>query len=298
MLSAEELELRKNMSLQDKIDFSAEKIESWYDHWQGQVYVAFSGGKDSTVLLDLVRSIFPEIPAVFFDTGLEFPEIRDFVKTIPNCVMIRPKLTFRQVLEKYGYPVISKEQSRYLHDLQSSKSQKLIDLRINGDKNGSWHVAKKWFFLRDAPFKISDRCCDALKKRPAHTYDKQTGRKAFLGTSAFESRRRLQQYLRYGCNAYDTQRPTSAPLSFWVDKDIWEYIRQFKLPHSKIYDMGYERTGCMFCMYGVQQQSKPNKFQRMAITHPQLYKYCIEDLGCGAVMDFIGIDYKPEGHSA
>lgn len=44
----------------------------------GGAYVSFSGGKDSTVLLDIARKIYPEIPAVFSNTGLEYPEIRKF----------------------------------------------------------------------------------------------------------------------------------------------------------------------------------------------------------------------------
>ena len=73
------------------------------------VSVSFSGGKDSTVLLDLARRAFPDIPAVFVDTGLEYPEIRDFVKSIPKVTWLRPEIPFPRVIETYGYPVISKE---------------------------------------------------------------------------------------------------------------------------------------------------------------------------------------------
>ena len=59
--------------------FSDRRIIQWYEAKEGQVYVSFSGGKDSTVLLDKVRRLFPEVPAVFCDTGLEYPEIREFV---------------------------------------------------------------------------------------------------------------------------------------------------------------------------------------------------------------------------
>jgi len=291
-VTQEELLYRQSLSLQDKIDMTCEKIESWYDHWQGNIYIAFSGGKDSTVLLNLVRSIFPEVPAMFSDTGLEYPEIREFVKTVPNCVMIKPKLTFRQVIEKYGYPIISKEQSRYLFDMQRSKSEKLRDLRINGNRWGMGKISKKWLFLIDAPFKISPYCCDKLKKYPAHQYEKQTKRHPMIGSTVEESFMRRETYLRFGCNAYETNRPISMPLAFWKEQDIWEYIHKYNISYSKIYDMGYNRTGCMFCMFGVQLENNPNKFQKMAITHPQLYKYCIENLGLGNVLDFIGIDYK------
>ena len=72
---------------------------------------SFSGGKDSTVLLHIAREMYPNIKAVFCDTGLEYPEIRKFVKTFDNVDKVRPKMGFRKVCEKYGFPIISKEVS-------------------------------------------------------------------------------------------------------------------------------------------------------------------------------------------
>jgi len=82
------LKQRQGLPLEAKIIFSQKRIREWHDHWLGQTYIAFSGGKDSTVLLDLVRELYPETPAVFCDTGLEYPEIKDFVKTIPNVIWV------------------------------------------------------------------------------------------------------------------------------------------------------------------------------------------------------------------
>ena len=89
-----------------KVEKSKLRIREWYDHFDGNVFVSCSGGKDSTALLHLVRSLYPEVPAVFVDTGLEFPEIREFVKTLPNVEWLKPDISFRLVIEKHGYPVI------------------------------------------------------------------------------------------------------------------------------------------------------------------------------------------------
>jgi 3'-phosphoadenosine 5'-phosphosulfate sulfotransferase (PAPS reductase)/FAD synthetase len=160
-ITIEELKYRQSLPLQDKIDMSCEKIEQWYNHWNGQVYVAFSGGKDSTVLLDIVRNraFIPDskdIPAVFSDTGLEYPEIRDFVRTIDNVVWVRPKMSFYEVIQKYGYPVISKEQSSYIDEYRNAHSEKLKHIRLYGNESGKFKISDKWKFLIDAPFKISE----------------------------------------------------------------------------------------------------------------------------------------------
>ena len=294
LVTQEELNNRLALPFKDKMDLSVEKIEKWYDYWKGQVYVSFSGGRDSTVLLHLVRSVFPEIPAVFIDTGLEYPEIKDFVKQTDNVTTIRPDMSFRQVIEKYGYPVVSKEQSKYIYEVRHTQSEKMMKLRMEGNGKKVGKLFDKYMYLVDAPFKISDKCCDALKKRPAHIYEKETGRVPFLGTRVEESRLRERTYLKYGCNLYDTKRPTSAPLSFWTEQDIKIYIFKYRVAYSKIYDMGYDRTGCMFCMFGTKDEWGLNKFQRMKITHPQLYKYCIENLGCGEVLDYMNINYGKE----
>ena len=106
---AQRLKELQALPLERKIGITSARIIEWYTHWDGQVYVAFSGGKDSTVLLDIARKLFPDIEAVFVNTGLEYPEIQKFVKTFDNVTMLRPKLRFDEVIKKHGYPMISKE---------------------------------------------------------------------------------------------------------------------------------------------------------------------------------------------
>ena len=101
----------QSLSLQAKILMTRQRIKEWYKAWDGKVYVSFSGGKDSTVLLHIARELYPEIEAVYVDTGLEYPEIRQFVKTHENVTIIRPEKNFKQVILEHGYPVASKGRS-------------------------------------------------------------------------------------------------------------------------------------------------------------------------------------------
>ncbi len=300
----EDLKIMQSWSLERKIQVTQTRIIEWYQHWEGKVYVSFSGGKDSTVLLDLARRIYPDIEAVFVDTGLEYPEIRAFVKTFNNVTWLKPKMNFKQVIEQYGYPVISKRVSRQIHDVKKHGENCWAWGCFNGREKGFLNM-EKWKPLIEAPFKISDQCCNVMKKKPMKEYGKKTGKKAIIGTRADESQQRVGTWLKQGCNAFNNKEPISQPLSFWTEQDILQYLKQFNIPYASIYGdiveneqgklmtTGVSRTGCMFCMFGVHLEKEPNKFQRMAVTHPKQYDYCINKLGCGKVLDYIGVDYSP-----
>lgn len=285
-LTIDELRQRQNFDLDQKIELTKVAIRQFYDFFDGQVYVSFSGGKDSTVLLDIVRSEYPNVKAVFSDTGLEYPEIRNFVKTIPNVDWIKPKMTFLEVIQTQGYPLISKEQSLYIRQYRTTHSDYLKSVRWNG-KNGRFKISEKWKFLCDAPFKISERCCNILKKNPLHHYNKITGLRPMIGTMATDSRVRERIYLRDGCNSFRVAGgEQSTPLGFWNEADVWQYIKEKKLCYSCIYDKGLDRTGCIFCMFGI-AQDKGNRFKILQQLHPELYKYCMDKLGIREVLNYL-----------
>lgn len=113
-----ELTQMQSLPLELKIKKSQQRIREWYDYFDGNVYLSFSGGKDSTVLKHIIDNMYNDIPSVFVNTGLEFPEIQTFVREIKagkyNCFntnieILYPEIKFNEVILNYGYPVISKE---------------------------------------------------------------------------------------------------------------------------------------------------------------------------------------------
>ncbi len=285
VLTDEELKARYAWSLDRKIEESCDRIVDWHSRFGGRVSVSFSGGLDSTVLLDLVRNKcgYPDVPAVFSNTGLEFPENVHFVRSIPNVHEIRPRRGFRQVIETFGYPVVSKRVSQYVGEVQraqgetATKRLRLTGMTSRGTKSRLGEIPDVWKPLVTCGFRVSDKCCDVLKKEPLARAMKLFG-PPFVGTRAEESMQRELSYKQHGCNAYHMQSPRSTPIAFWTGQDIREYIQRESLPYSPLYDMGYDRSGCMWCLLGA-HHADDNRFELLAKTHPRVYAFCRDRLG-------------------
>ena len=309
-----ELKQKPSLPLSEKINASLDLIRDWYEHWGGQVYISFSGGKDSTVLLDLARKIYPDIEAVYIDTGLEYPEIKTFVKSFDNVTIIRPEMNFRKVIEKYGYPLISKEVANIIRGARKGKSSyirycKVYDFDSISDKYTKRYDCSRYKYLADSDIPISEQCCDVMKKKPAKVFEKKSGKKPIIATMANESALRQTSWLRYGCNVFEGKRESSRPLSFWTEQDILEYLSKFNIPYASVYgdiikddDDKYKttkctRTGCVFCGFGCHLEKEPNRFQMLKETHPKLHEYCMRPLDEGGlgmkdVLEFINVKYE------
>ena len=306
--SFQKLKQMQSLPLEQKIIVSKMRIRQWHEHYEGSVYVGFSGGVDSTVLLHLVRQEFPDVKGVFVNTGLEYPQIVKFVHTLSNIDIIRPKLTYKEVIEKYGYPIISKETSQKIEDVRTTKSEHMRNLRLGKTGSKLGKLSNKWMYLVDAPFKISSRCCDVLKKAPLLKYQRENKIFPYVGTMAEESFRRQQSYCKHSCNAFNMKEPQSRPLMFWSKNDVLQYLRDYDVDYCKnIYgDIVTDsttgaltttlakRTGCTFCMFGVHLEKYPNRFQRMQTENPALYDYCINKLNLKEPLEYCHIPYDKD----
>ena len=284
--------------------------------------------------------MYTDVPALYVNTGLEYPEIQKFVREVKagkyecfnsDVEIIRPEMRFDEVLKTYGYPVISKEVAEKIYYAQKGTDYGKKAMR-GEDKHGNKSEFRKrnlkYAYLVDSGIPISHYCCRIMKKYPAGKYEKESGRKPIIGTLASESGLRKQAWIRNGCNAFESKKPKSQPLSFWTEQDILQYIKEFNVPYCPIYGdiieeetqlnifneetpklctSGANRTGCIFCMFGCHLEKEPNRFQKLKETHPRQYDYCInggeydesgkwtpnkEGLGLGKILEYIGVDYE------
>lgn len=278
-----ELKYLQSLPLEEKIQLTQERIRAWYDAWirfeientdtgkryfktfdmreryeppladnefalseqRGAVYVSFSGGKDSTVLKHIVDGMYDDVPALFVNTGLEYPEIQKFAVAQKNVITVRPEMRFDEVIRKYGYPVGSKHIAQAIDKARRSvgnggdggiRMQMLNGTFIdpNTGKLSQYNIPQ-WKYVYDSDIPVSAVCCDIMKKAPLRKYEAETARVPLIGTLAAESRNRAKTWKKYGCNAFEKEHPSSQPLSFWTRQDILHYIKKYDVPYCSVY---------------------------------------------------------------
>ena len=186
--------------------------------------IAFSGGKDSLVVLDLVRAVRPDVVGVFCNTGNEYPETIEFVETIDNVRWLVPRKSFWQCVREYGMPVMKQTAKRH------------------GNQCCEW--------LKEKP---------AIEYYKDNEVDL-----VFTGLTADESRNRMMMLKRMSRKIYNINNKVVGwipktylhkkenrfkchPIAFWSEKEVWTYIKWLKLPYNPIYDLGIRRCGCRYC---------------------------------------------------
>jgi 3'-phosphoadenosine 5'-phosphosulfate sulfotransferase (PAPS reductase)/FAD synthetase len=296
--------------------------------------IAFSGGKDSTVLWHLIKTHFPEwldrIVIIFGNTGVEYPESLKFARQLgkewggDNFHETKPlkteteglkyeaqvqvlqwlideghvwevlqddgKLKSTATLEaacpphlyekfkrehliwpvgtpmnywwcvdQYGWPLLGKAFSK----LKAHRINIDCFLKYSQSMSEDEKLLAYYEILREV--KISQACCDILKKQPSEKLQVELDVDViFKGLMAAESRSRQTNFISRGY-LFESSRPHLGddsfyhcnPLSIWTDDDIWAYIRKYNVPYSPLYDMGWTdqsgihhkipRNGCMGC---------------------------------------------------
>jgi 3'-phosphoadenosine 5'-phosphosulfate sulfotransferase (PAPS reductase)/FAD synthetase len=355
----EDLEKMQSRDYGSKVNITISKILEALRYTDFNMFVTFSGGKDSEVLLDLVASVWSmtkdihndkKLTVIFANTSNEFFGMESFVKRY--CLFIEKKHgisidlriakgdeIYRDVVLSVGYPVVSKSVARKISDvrrdikkynLDFNKIQKHILFDKNrpksdfiesaeycrscGFKDGavlyltgvksdnsfaiSYRIPKQWFPLIQAPFDISDKCCERLKKAPMRAIENEISGSPFIGEMASDSQGRQDGYLKTGCNAfYDNKKAKSKPMGFWLEQDVLRYINENELPFAPVYGelraetncvgeciykfTREQRTGCKLCMFGIKFDK--DRFKRLNEYEPATMSYAMKPVSEGGL---------------
>lgn len=255
--------------LQDRL----QKIRQIINQYgQDNFYVSFSGGKDSTVLHHLIDMGLPgnKIPRVYADTGIELNMVREFVtelsKTDNRIIIIKPSTPIKQMLEKVGYPFKSKEHSEYLGIYQKNKYiTKTVGRYLNPEESRKTFGCPKilkYQFSDNFNLHVSKKCCNELKKKPLHNWQKENNKKySIIGVMQSEGGVRKNAHcLAFRNNKLYAFQPLTPITKEWEE---W-FIEKYNIKICDIYKPPYnfERTGCKGCPYNLHLQQDLNVLEK------------------------------------
>lgn len=302
------------------------RAQEFYDKLDGHCHVSV-GGLDSITLLLFLRSIGIDVPAISVSV-LEDKSIQRVHKEL-GVIQLKPLKSKVEVLREFGYPVLSKEIANKIALLQNptEKNTTVRHAIITGEtgayggyrKGTRMKLAQKWLDrfggadpegaalgYKEAPFKVSDRCCYYLKERPCDIWAKEHHSAPYLGLMASEGGRRQKALMINGCNYYSKGATRSAPFAIFDRQDLLQLALDLNVPVPAIYGeivrdkegqlhtTGAQRTGCTMCGFGIQLEKRPHRFDMLRKTSPDEWHFWMYEMGWGEVLDYIGVKWKDE----
>ena len=247
----------KKLGLNRKIRESKKYIREFYNYLDGLVYISFSGGKDSTVLRHLIKSMYLDVPVVFCNTTNEKKEIYDYVKLHKDTIWLLPKKGFVWCLKNHGFPMVSKKVCRKVKDLKKPTKENAKSRSNWNNPKSAFRLANKWRFLLDEDFR---------------RYQRETKRKPFTGVMGEESQQRERNIIQNGVNILKGKNIKSNPLAFWTENDIWLYAELYNIRFAENYynriinDIvipADKRSGCKVCLMGYGFECNKNEMTRL-----------------------------------
>lgn len=302
-----------NMKYEDKIDVATARVLEWTETCAdaGMNYAVSVGGLDSIVLLIFVRKILGGCDGMSV-SSLEDVSIQRVHKDL-GVKIIKPDMNFVQVLNTFGFPVLSKQLAGKIEHLQIPREQ--ADQRklyynhaLMTGETGPWggFVYSESMKLEDdilelfgghyaedrpdlcckcAPFKVSDRCCEIMKEAPSRRYQKEHNIYPFLGLMQIEGGQRRFSLRKYGCNYVGKDTVRSCPFNYFSRQDLLTLALDLKVPVPEIYGeivkdrdgrlrtTKAQRTGCNMCGFGIHLESRPHRFDRLRERNPKYWEF-------------------------
>lgn len=294
----------------------------------GKNYAVSVGGLDSITLLAFARKVLNENVDGISVSGLEDKSNQAVHKEM-GVIPIKPLKSKVQVIKEFGYPIISKQTSAKISRLQTpGDDSPIIKAYMTGDE-GAWghfghnerfKIPDKWLKLfgglygefrpdlscQIAPFKVSDQCCYWLKEEPARRYQQEHNIWPFLGLMQSEGGRRQYSLRMHGCNYVGKDTARSCPFNFFSRQDLLQLALDLGVHVPEIYGeivrdadgtlrtTKAQRTGCSMCGYGIHLDKRPHHFDLLYESNPKEWEFWMFDQGWGEVLDYIGVEWRPE----
>lgn len=319
---------KQSLPYEQKVIHAIARAREFYDHMDGNVFCSVGGLDSITLLLFLRKYVDPNIKGVSI-SSIEDKRNQIVHRQIGNMVFLKPYKSKVQVLDEFGFPIISKEKARKIEYLQTPENPKQTFIRaiMTGDMGAQGHyghseklkLPDKWIQLfgglyakyrpdlecRCAGYKVSDRCCYWMKEKPADDFAKQTGCVPYLGLMASEGGQREKGLMKNGCNYYGKTVTRSCPFAIFSRTDLLCLAMDLKVPVPASYgrierqaDGTLEttlakRTGCPMCGFGIHIEARPHRFDRMYMESPKEWFFWMLRKGWGKALDHIGVEWRP-----
>lgn len=254
------------------------------------------GGLDSIVLLLFLRKIGIDVPAISV-SSMEDKSIQAVHKDL-GVIRLQSGKPKTQILQEYGFPVISKKIAGRIETLQrpTEKNKTVRHAIITGECGAQGHYAKnsrmklpqKWLELfagyenenesvnyQIAPFKVSNKCCLYMKEKPCEQWAKEHSSRPFLGLMASEGGQREEALVEHGCNYFGKGVIRSAPFAPFLRQDLLQlaidldapvpdiYGEIARKPDGTLYTTKAQRTGCSMCGFGIHMEKRPHRFDQL-----------------------------------
>lgn len=214
-----------NKTLKSKVDASIriiKKAEKTALRYQPYGFVcAFSGGKDSQVVRQLMNLAEVEHRVEYNMTTIDPPEVVHFIRDYyPDVIINRPPKTFWQICLQH----------------------KLLPSQF------------KRFCCRELKEQTGAGTVTVTGVRHAESY-----RRAQRGEAEIITRRRHPEFVRGSLDEFEQHQQVESncirgkdkliinPILEWTQQDVWDFLTYSDLPHCELYDRGYTRVGCLFC---------------------------------------------------
>lgn len=211
-------------------------------------FLAFSGGKDSQVLLELAKMAGVRFTPQYNLTTLDAPENVRFIREqYPDVEIVRPQQTFLQICRHHK--MLPTQWTRFCcKELKESSNEHAVTLTGIRKSESARRSKRQEVFLQ------------TRRRHPEFTE----------GT--------LDQFSRYQESTVECLRGkdklTVNPILDWTEQDVWQFIEERSLPVNPLYTKGYSRVGCLFC-----PMSNIKSIRREVADYPKYYDAMIRLIG-------------------